>query len=470
LNRLQSASSTSTHATNATNCWGEKYGIDAWGNLNSVTSLSSAYTGCTQEPTFSTTANARNRLPITGNTYDSAGNVITAPVGGITNSYSYNADNQMQSMTGLTTTTNYVYDGDGKRVQKTGSKLYWYGADGSVLDETDTTGSVTNATFSEYIFVGGRRMARRDSGGNVLYYFADHLGTSRTMAQVASGQTTATLCYDADFYPFGGERTVVNLCGQNYKFTGKERDQESGLDEFGARYYSGGFGRFMIPDWAAKPTDVPYANFGNPQSLNLYSYVQNNPTTLGDPDGHCSDDNKSDPCQPPPKSASQNAPPPPKKPFIPPAPFLKPNPTFKTAKQAGAAAARADQQRQKQTGFEHGSSAFKVANGVYTYTDPITQGDKYGVDPHNTTGVPDATTNFRDAPIPLGTQLTGEAHSHPGNDGFSGDDIQRGHDMRTPYYGHPEFEGAYVGLQNGSVIRYDVGTGHQTVFPPGEPQ
>ena len=71
-----------------------------------------------------------------------------------------------------------------------------------------------------------------------------------------------------------------------YKFTGKERDGESNLDEFGARYYASSPGRFMIPDWATKPTAVPYAHFGNPQSLNLYSYVQNNPTTLGDPDGH----------------------------------------------------------------------------------------------------------------------------------------------------------------------------------------
>jgi RHS repeat-associated protein len=71
-----------------------------------------------------------------------------------------------------------------------------------------------------------------------------------------------------------------------YKFTGKERDPESGLDDFDARFYSSPFGRFMTPDWEAKPTDVPYANFGNPQSLNLYSYVQNNPTTVGDPDGH----------------------------------------------------------------------------------------------------------------------------------------------------------------------------------------
>jgi RHS repeat-associated protein len=78
-----------------------------------------------------------------------------------------------------------------------------------------------------------------------------------------------------------------NVCA--YQFTGKERDSESGLDMFGARYYGSSLGRFMTPDWATTPIDVPYANFGNPQSLNLYSYVKNNPTTVGDPDGHCPD-------------------------------------------------------------------------------------------------------------------------------------------------------------------------------------
>ncbi len=54
----------------------------------------------------------------------------------------------------------------------------------------------------------------------------------------------------------------------------------------GARYYSSGLGRFVTPDWAAKPVTVPYANFGNPQSLNLYSYVKNSPESYDDPDGH----------------------------------------------------------------------------------------------------------------------------------------------------------------------------------------
>jgi len=284
LNRLQSASTTSTYATSPTNCWGEGYSIDAWGNLNSLSSLNSNYTGCTQETGFSTTANTSNQLPIASNGYDSAGNLTAANVRGLNYTYVYNAENQMTSATGVSTTS-YVYDADGKRAGKVGSELYWYGVDGSVLDETDATGSLTNGNFSEYIYFGGRRIARRDSSGNVFYYFADHLGSSRTMAEVASGQTTATLCYDADFYPFGGERTVVNLCGQNYKFTGKERDLETGLDNFGKRYNASSMGRFMSPDPSPKGVAM-----GDPQSWNLYSYARNRPTRFVDVGGNWATD------------------------------------------------------------------------------------------------------------------------------------------------------------------------------------
>jgi RHS repeat-associated protein len=70
------------------------------------------------------------------------------------------------------------------------------------------------------------------------------------------------------------------------KFTGKERDAESGLDDFEARYYSSQFGRFHSADWSAIPVPVPYADLGNPQTLNLYAYVKNNPLNLTDPTGH----------------------------------------------------------------------------------------------------------------------------------------------------------------------------------------
>ena len=71
------------------------------------------------------------------------------------------------------------------------------------------------------------------------------------------------------------------------KFTGKERDSESGNDYFGARYYASSMGRFLSPDWSAKEEPVPYAKLDDPQSLNLYVYVEDNPLFQADPDGHC---------------------------------------------------------------------------------------------------------------------------------------------------------------------------------------
>jgi len=69
-------------------------------------------------------------------------------------------------------------------------------------------------------------------------------------------------------------------------FTGKERDAETGLDYFGARHYGWALGRFLSPDWAAKPEAVPYSDLHNPQNLNLYGYVRNKPMAHVDENGH----------------------------------------------------------------------------------------------------------------------------------------------------------------------------------------
>src|SRR5205085_10982715 len=84
---------------------------------------------------------------------------------------------------------------------------------------------------------------------------------------------------ESDYYPYGGEIAITNSDPNQYKFTGKERDTESTLDQFGARYDSSSLGRFMIPDWADEPMAVPYASLASPQTLNLYAYVSNNPIT-----------------------------------------------------------------------------------------------------------------------------------------------------------------------------------------------
>jgi RHS repeat-associated protein len=88
--------------------------------------------------------------------------------------------------------------------------------------------------------------------------------------------------------PFGDALTCQGSGGDiDQPFTGKPRDTESNLDYFGARYYASSMGRWMSPDWAAKAEPVPYAKLDNPQSLNLYGYVLNNPLSKTDPDGHC---------------------------------------------------------------------------------------------------------------------------------------------------------------------------------------
>jgi RHS repeat-associated protein len=245
------------------NLWGETFQIDPWSNLNKIL----AYSGKPQPENLNQMAGNNNRF--TGMSYDAAGNLLNDGA----STYFYDAESRIQTGAGVT----YTYDGDGRRVQKSSGKLYWYGVGSDPLDETDAAGNTNNTSFNEYIFFNGKRIARRDSSSNVFYYFADHLGTSRDIVQ--AGQSSP--CYDADFYPFGGERVITNTCPQNYKFTGKERDAESGLDYFGARYDSSQLGRFISPD----SLGILTGQTGDPQGLNLYSYVQNNPINAVDPDG-----------------------------------------------------------------------------------------------------------------------------------------------------------------------------------------
>jgi RHS repeat-associated protein len=180
--------------------------------------------------------------------------------------FSYDAENRLLTAGGV----NYTYDGDGKRVRKSSGKLYWYGMSSDPLTETDLAGTPS----AEFIFFNGRRAARLDlPSAAVHYYFSDHLGSASVVTSA-----TGTIQDESDYYPFGGERVVTNTDPNPYKFTGKERDSESGLDNFGARYNSSGLGRFMSVDPVA-------GSLSNPQSLNRYTYVLNNPLNFIDPTG-----------------------------------------------------------------------------------------------------------------------------------------------------------------------------------------
>ncbi len=257
--------------------WGQSFTYDIWGNL-----LTMAVTQGSA-PTLSVAVSTSNRITNAGFTYDAAGNLTNSGSGVMT----YDAENRLVTAAGVT----YTYDGDGKRVKKSSGKLYWTGVGSDPLYETDLAGN--NQT--EYIYFGGKRVARRDPSGAVFYYFSDHLGSASVVTSA-----TGMIVEESDYYPFGGERVITNSDPNQYKFTGKERDAESGLDYFIARHYSSNLGRFLQPDeFSGGPVDafssndplpdspLPYADITNPQSLNKYSYTWNNPLRHTDPNGHC---------------------------------------------------------------------------------------------------------------------------------------------------------------------------------------
>jgi RHS repeat-associated protein len=214
-----------------------------------------------------------------GYTYDAAGNMTYDPTPGYQLTNTWDQENRLTGAAGYT----YTYDGDGNRVRKSNGNsasngtLYWYMSPGVVV-ETDLAGTLK----SEYVFFDGERVARKDFPGNtVAYYFSDHLKTASVITDSAG-----VIKAESDYYPWGGELQFVNNDANDYKFTGKKRDTETGLDYFGARYYSNGLGRWVSADWSATPVPVPYADFGDPQTLNLYQFVGGNPGSRTDVDGH----------------------------------------------------------------------------------------------------------------------------------------------------------------------------------------
>ncbi len=188
----------------------------------------------------------------------SAGNQTA--IGGY--AFSYDAENRLKTSTINSATTTYSYDGEGRRVKKvgpSGTTVYVYDAFGELAAE-----------YGPLAAVGGPQ-----------FLTADHLGSTRLVTNSA-GQRLE--CHD--YLPFGEELTInrdscyAASASVTLKFTGKERDTESGLDYFGARYFSPQQGRFTSPD--------PLLNSGRPwlpQSWNRYAYALNNPLKYVDPDG-----------------------------------------------------------------------------------------------------------------------------------------------------------------------------------------
>jgi RHS repeat-associated protein len=259
LNRLTSAK----EPANGSN-WLRAFNYDGYGNMWVSSGSGVAVDPFTPQGSTwidaSTNRLQNAALPIA---YDNVGNQTTI---GIFSS-AYDAENRLKTSTHNGITTTYTYDGEGRRVAK----------------------QVGGGTPTVYLYDAMGQLAAEygsspDTQCTTCFLTADHLGSTR-MVTDGTGAVKAL----HDYLPFGEEIPAgvgnrSSLYGTDLprqKFTGKERDSESGLDYFGARYNSSAQGRFTSPD----PHTGTLLHVLNPQRWNMYTYAVNNPLSYVDPDG-----------------------------------------------------------------------------------------------------------------------------------------------------------------------------------------
>ena len=267
LNRLSSASEGPA--------WSQTYDCDRYGNravrVGSYIPTPALTPQSVNSTDFSAFSQSTNKIIRSGFGYDSAGNLTSDPTTAA-NAMVDDAENRQISYTKTGVTTTYSYDGDGRRVKKvdsTGTIIFVYNAGGQLIAEYHSDPVPPPA-----------------GGGGTSYLTSDHLGSTRVVTK-----SDGTVKARYDYLPFGeelgatiGQRTTgmgYNLADSTkQKFTQKERDNESGLDYFGARYYSSAQGRFTSPD-------KPFVNQleSDPQTWNLYMYARKNPLLYVDPTG-----------------------------------------------------------------------------------------------------------------------------------------------------------------------------------------
>jgi RHS repeat-associated protein len=260
LNRLKSAVETVVGQVNPN--WNQVYKYDRYGNREFETNNNNStnlLSGCPVNVCNPSANPTNNKL--VGTNYDAVGNTKIDANG---QTFIYDAENkqvQVNNASGIV--GQYYYDGDGKRIKKfvpstSETTIFVYDAGGKMVAEYSTV----TASQSE---------------AKISYLTNDHLGSPRittdSLGKVVSRR---------DFMPFGEEIQRANYGSDSVKqkFTGYERDGETGLDYAKARMFGSGVGRFTSPDNFLNDTHTE-----DPASWNLYVYVRNNPLKFTDPLG-----------------------------------------------------------------------------------------------------------------------------------------------------------------------------------------
>jgi RHS repeat-associated protein len=202
------------------------------------------------------------------NDYDANGNLIS----GDGKYYEYNDANQLvkvrQGDQSRAVIAEYFYDAAGQRIKKIESGVVTY----YVGKHFETQVGGANEGNSSYYFADGERVARKDPAGNIYYYHLNHIGSTTAITDNNGSLYGTTITYT----PFGEIREAAG--NEKYSYTGKEKDKTD-LYYFDARYNSPEFRHFT-------QADIEEPDLDDPQDLNRYSYVGNNPLSYVDPDGH----------------------------------------------------------------------------------------------------------------------------------------------------------------------------------------
>jgi RHS repeat-associated protein len=195
--------------------------------------------------------------------YDSNGNMSARG----TQTLIWDIDNRVASVSisgGGTTAMEYDYTG--MRIKKNApAGITLFPFKGYEIDP--------NGVATKFIRVGNETLASK-RGANKYFYHNDHLGGVHVITDSAGNQVQLT-----EYDPWGVVSKQVGNIDPTHRFTGQELDPETGFHYYGGRYYDQDISRFVSPDPYVQEPD-------NPQNLNRYSYVLNNPQSLVDPSGH----------------------------------------------------------------------------------------------------------------------------------------------------------------------------------------
>jgi RHS repeat-associated protein len=236
--------------TSVAGAYTESYSYSQIGNMLTRNGVSYTY------PTSGVRPHAVSSVGSTSYVYDNNGNMTTRGSQTIT----WDVENRPLTVTGG---ASFIYDGDGNRVKKTeGGQTVLYV--NKYYEKNLTTAEITT-----YYYHGDKTVAKR-TATTVQYIHQDHLAGSSVVS--SSG---GALVNSVKFYPFGSTRS--GDVPTDKKFTGQRLDS-TGLYYYGARYYDPSIGRFISPDLIVK-------SYADPQTLNRYAYVLNNPLKYVDPTG-----------------------------------------------------------------------------------------------------------------------------------------------------------------------------------------